>query len=232
MGLSLLNERILKWDSIKYFEKYGYDFTGNINTHIVSKEFFMLGINGGLGISIYDVSKDNYLYHLQDSLYNDIGGITSYDCYSFSGRLGAEMLIGFLKKGKAKFLINYHQSITYNELSFQYGSEQKDLFTYYLNQETIGFGLRIGSNGQNKTSKQVDVLLTLNDLNNRNRFNERNYFDLINRQLGFQCNFWLHSVMRINTGILFSNLVAEIGKSDVHTIGAYCSISYSWDRFR
>jgi hypothetical protein len=231
-GINFSQEKVFKWDSIRYFEKWGIDLNVNINAHLITKEFFMLGINGGFGIGSYNVPTDNYLYLSQDSIYKNIGGIKSQEYSAVSGKLGAEMLIGFLKRGKAKFIANYNQSIIYNELTFQYGANQKDLLTYYLNQETIGFGVRIGSNRQRKTSKQFDIMLTLNDLNNRNIFNERYYSDLSNRQLGLQCNFWMHSIMRINTGVLFSNLAADFGKSDAQFLGAYFSISYCWDRFR
>jgi len=228
VGYSILNEKVLTWDSVNYFEKSGFDLNWNINTHLINKGFFMLGVNGGVSAGIYEIPVENYLFQKQDVL----NGIDKQEYYTYSGKFGAELLIGFLRKGKAKFLVNYNQAVTYNLLTFKYMNNQEEDFDYYLNQEIIGFGIRIGSNGQVKKSKQLDILFVLNDLNNRSAFMERNYAYLGNRQMGIQCNFWLHSALRINSGILFSDFLKDFSAGNYNMLGAFVSIAYSWDRFR
>jgi uncharacterized protein (TIGR02145 family) len=228
LGMSFLNEKVLAWDSVNYFEKSGFDLNWNVNSHLINKEFFMLGINGGMSAGMYKVPEGNYLYKQRDNLY----GVSKQEYYTYSGKFGAELLIGFLRKGKAKLLVNYNQSITYNVLTFKYLNNLDEDFDYYLNQETIGCGLRIGSNGQYNKSKQLDILFVLNDFNNRSTFSERNYSYFGYRQMGLQCNFWLHSALRINSGILFSNYLKDYSLGNYNRLGAFVSIAYSWDRFR
>ncbi len=228
LGLSLSNDKINKWDTVNYFSKSGYDLIWNLNTHLINKEFFILGFTGGLAGGLYQVPENNYLFREMDSLYN----INLQEYFTLTGRIGAELLIGFVKKGKAKLLINYNQAITYNDLSFRYSNSQVENFNYFLNNEVIGLGLRLGSNAQIKKSKQLDVILTLHDINNNGSFLLRDYTYFGNRQMGLQCNLWVHSVMKITTGLLFSNLLKDYNAGNFNLTNAYIGINYSLDRFR
>lgn len=228
-------DSLRSFDSTMYFPYYGYGLKFGLNFHPIINEFFTLGFHGSFSAQNGELTKSN------DFGYNSLNpAIKLRDSYFiYTQEYKTQILIGIAKEGKVKLMIDYGLKYAKNNLRIIDANNSNPFSNNNgLRTETLGIGLRFGSYSSNKNkAKHFDMLYTLSDLSNKNTFDfsssfiTQNFNDLWHWRNGIELNFWLHNVLKIQTGIIFNVSNNNFGNISFSKSIYHFGLVYSFDRF-
>jgi len=208
-----LTDSISVIDTTYKFNLNTYGLNYSWSFHPIINEFFTLGVRSNRSLHIGTIGYNN-------DLANSLNYFSAGNYYLSTRTLVGEMLIGFLKEGKLKLILDY-------EISRYKTMKIYDDFSSYRipKKEAVGVGLRIGSYA---SRVQWDLLYTYS------KFDERELYDFNNSIFvnnfipvnGFKTSLWFHNAIKIDAGIVFD--YTSQFKNAMINFG----ISYSHDRFR
>ncbi|MFK8101611.1 MAG: hypothetical protein AB8G15_03770 [Saprospiraceae bacterium] len=179
----------------------GAGIRGEVAFHPLMKDFFSLGILGGMS-----VGASAYVLNGGEVSNSDPVEIDQYFYTHFN--LGVELALGF---PGLKLIGKFNKELQNNDLTRTVDGATVT-FDNVLNREYFGAGLRIGSY---KKANTVDILYLLYQ-NNGNEFFEfkNNFSNLGNRLAGFQVAWKKSNKFSLSSNIFFQATHEEFGKSN------------------
>ena len=228
---NFISDSIRFMDSTYRFSSQSYGITTGLHFHPIMTEVFSFGLRGNYSFNLGTMYQKNALQPLFEQ------PVSSYSSTYFltKSTVGGEMLIGFLKNGNAKFLVDYELS---NFLTIKSFGDSSFISANTKKKETLGVGFRIGSYARNgfKRGIQYDLIYLLSDYSNNNLFDFSQSMFASNSvrsfKSGLKVRFWLHNILRVEIGAVFP-MQNQTQKVDLNISKANLNFGITWslDRF-